>query len=131
MDHPLSHTSAVVGGVAFIFVAGCLSLLLADLTMVRSSSWGMVFVLSSAVLVASIIGYLRPASRAIHVPVFLAGVVMLSVSVWYLWLMYRYRADDMTERAWVLYQAIVMFGMWLAWAGRTISQLRAQRRGEG
>ena len=126
MDHPLSHTAAVVAGVAFVVFAGCLALMTEDRDMLRSSNWWSVFVLASSVMTVSVMGYFRPRSRAIYVPVLLAGVVSLGVCVWHMW--WVLRATSMIEYAEGLYRSLVLFGVWLAWAGRTFWHLRGSRR---
>ena len=129
MDHPLSHTAAVVGGVAFVFFAGCVALLLSDSKMLRSSNWWGAFVLSASVISVCAIGYFRPSSRAIYVPVLLAGVVTLGVCAWHLWWVVHPRTKVSPVKG--LYQSLVFFGAWLAWATRTFWHLRAGRRRGG
>ena len=129
MDHPLSHTAAVVAGVAFIVVAGCGALLLSDLAMLRSSTWWSALVLAGSVLSVSLIGYFRPHSRAVYVPVILAGVVTLGLCVWHAW--WVRQPDSVVRPAKGLYQSLVFFGAWLAWAGGKFRHLRHRRQRAG
>ena len=123
MDHPLSHTAAVVAGVAIIVVAGCGALLLSDHRMLRSSNWWSAFVLAGSVASACVVGYFRPRSRAIYVPVALAGVVTLGLCVFHLW--WVLYSETRISPAKGLYQSICFFSAWIAWAARTWWHLRS------
>ncbi|HEY0009599.1 MAG TPA: hypothetical protein VGB55_12805 [Tepidisphaeraceae bacterium] len=124
MDHPLSHAAAVVGGVAFLFFAGCMSLLLSDSKMLRSTTWWGFFSLSTAVLSVSIIGYFRPHSRAIYIPVVLAGVVTLGLCVGHAWHVWHPSTKTNPLK---MYHSLELFSVWLAWAARTIWLIRRGR----
>ena len=128
MDHPLSHTAAVVAGVAAIPLAGCAALLLSDSDMLRSSTWWSVVALAGAVVASAIIGYLRPCSRIIYVPVILSGLLTLSLCVWHLWWILQPESPEHLTKG--LVKSLVFFGAWLAWATRKFRQLRARRKRE-
>jgi hypothetical protein len=125
MDHPLSHTAAVVGGVAFVAFAGCVALFLSDPGMLRSSIWWGAAVLSASVVSVCVIGYFRPRSRAVYVPVLLAGVVTLGLCVWHAW--WVQHPTTKVSPAKGLYQSVTFFAAWLAWAARTFWHLRGRR----
>ena len=127
MGHPLSHTAAVVGGVAAIALAGCGALLLSDRQMLRSSTWWAAVVLAGAVLAAGVVGYFRPASRIIYIPVILSGLVTLGLCVWHVWGVLQPRPLEHWTRG--LYKSLVFFAAWLTWAATKFWQLRAKRGG--
>lgn len=113
MNHPLSDTAAVVGGAATVVLTGCVVSLLSDSKMFGSSNWWSVFVLSASVVSASVIGYFRPDSRVIYVPVVLAGLVTFGLCLWHLWSVYvRAIAIHPAEG---LFQSVLFFTAWLAW----------------
>jgi len=126
MDHPLSHLSAVVGAVAFIVVFGCVVIWLANARAAYSSSWWLVFLPSSLVLMTSLIGYFRPYSQAIYVPLLLAGGVMLAFCVGAAVLLLK--AQDTAGLLGGLYKSLAAFAAWLIWAGRMTWLLRQGRR---
>ena len=128
MDHPLSHTAAVVAGVALVALAGCAALLLSDRRMLRSPSWWAAAVLAGSVVSACTVGYVRPRSPAIYVPVLLAGSVTLGLCAWHGW--WALHPAGRVHPANGLYQSLAFFAAWLGWAGRTVRHLRAARRAE-
>lgn len=126
MNHPLSHTAAVVGGGASIALLGCLALLMSDSKMLRSTNWWAAFALSASVTSVSLIGYFRPHSRAIYLPLLLAGAVTLGLCVLHLW--WVLDPETKVHPAKGLIQSVVFFTSWLIWAGRKFLHLRAERR---
>ena len=126
MGHPLSHTAAVVAGVAVIVLAGCGALLLSDANMVRSTNWWSAVALAAGVLAASAIGYFRPGHRLIYVPVLLAGLTTLGLCIGHLW--WATRPQSPVQPAKAAIQSVLFFGLWLTWAARTLWHLRLARR---
>ncbi len=126
MDHPLSHMAAVVAGVAFVFFAGSLAVLLSDSKVLRSPNWWGMFVLSASVMSACVIGYFRPYSRAVYTPVVLAGLVTLGLCAWHLWSILHPASTISPVKAVV--QSLAFFGTWLVWAARTFRHLRGDPR---
>jgi hypothetical protein len=73
-----------------------------------------------------IIGYFRPQSRAIYVPVLIAGLVSFGVCLYYL--AWAFQPDSGTTRIGALVRSMAVFGIWIGWAFATFIHLR-QRRG--
>jgi hypothetical protein len=120
MDNPLSSTAAIVGGIAFIVLVGCLSALLSDRTLLRSPRWWDATVLATCVLVTSILGYFRPNTRAIYLPVFLGGLMSFGLCLWAAWFL----LNDPQKGAIGFLQASGWFVAWCGWAANTFRQLR-------
>jgi hypothetical protein len=125
MGDPLSYTAAVVAGVAFIVVAGCAALLLSDHSMLRSINWWSVIVLAGSVMSVCVIGYFRPRSAAVYLPVFLAGTLTLGLCVWYAWTARLPNSDVSPAKG--VYHSLVFFVWWAVWATRTVRRLRSGR----
>jgi len=122
MNTPVGYMSAIVAGVAFIVVAACASLLLSDHTMLRSTRWLAMASLGVCVLTASVIGYRRPQSRMIYVPLILGGLCSLGLCFYITWFAWRPGSGVRFDRQIDL--PIACFVTWCGWAFRAVRQLR-------
>ena len=121
MDHPVSHTAAVVAGVSLILLMIVMWTAAGVPRAARSPGWWAAGLLVGFVLATSLVTYFRPHAFVSPVPLAVAGAVLLALCAWHAWLLVR--IGDRGR----LYQPVVFFVVWLLWAGRKFLAWRAAR----
>lgn len=117
MDHPISHTAAVVGGICLIIMCGCGVLMLQDPNKVYSTDWWTWLLPSITLFTACLLSYFAPRHWISLVPIGVMGLLLLGGIM---------ILGGGGGNRWPFF--VILGAMWLSWAVKQVLAFMATRR---